>query len=105
MTGKQCYIFDNEQTAINAEAFISGLYGFPRKGKNAKSKKDADDSKQKTIRWAIPQQRVNDNKWFFEQVPPSLGGKFGVLNGQKFNNDYPHTVDVCQENWLPNEIE
>jgi hypothetical protein len=60
------YVVDTEELAIGAENYISSIAGAPIVGVNAKTGLPA-LNKCKTIRWAIPQERL-DGKWVFPYV-------------------------------------
>ena len=92
------YVFEDEQTAIAAEAVICQIAGAPLIGRNAKTGLPAPD-KCKTERWAIPMQRL-DEKWVFPKVPPELLDQYPqeVIDG--FNSSFPYVLEECQEDWF-----
>jgi hypothetical protein len=96
------YVFDTEQQAIDAESYISNIAGFPSYGVNAQTG-IVDKTAQKTTNWAIPYQRINDNKWIIPRVPSSSLEQIPQSVIDTFNNDYPHTIEEQQSNWYPAE--
>ena len=92
------YVFDNEQTAINAEQFIVNVAGLPKIGKRA-SDGMLQRNKQQTLSYAKPVQRL-DGKWIFPRVKSSdlLQIPANVINS--FNNNYPHTIEDSDASWF-----
>ena len=93
------YVFDNEETAIGAEAFICYIANAPRVGFNAKTKTLA-QNKCTTKRWAIPQQRL-DGKWVFPYVGDDKLALYPseVIDG--FETNFPNTKEEYNEEWFP----
>jgi hypothetical protein len=93
------YVFDDEQTAIDAEAYICQVAGVPIVGRNAKTGK-LEPNKAKTERWAIPQQRL-DGKWVFPQVPDAVSAKFPPEVATAFNTNFPNVKEDFDSSWFP----
>lgn len=96
------YVFETQQQALDAEAFISTKAGFPWVGE--KRGNPAPQSQQ-TLRWAIPQQRVTDGKWFFPVVP--IAKMLAIFTPPEvqaiiteYNTNYPHTLEFASDNWF-----
>lgn len=94
------YVFDNEQTAIDAEQFIVNVAGLPKVGKRA-SDGLLQPSKQQTLSYAKPVQRL-DGKWIFLRVKSSDLAQIpdNIINS--FNNNYPHTIEEFNFDWFAN---
>ena len=56
-------VFNTEQEALDAEEAIAAAIGCVKVGTNAKTGEPEPD-KQRTVRWAIPQQ-IQDGRWVF----------------------------------------
>ena len=102
---QEYYVFNTEQQAIDAEAFISTNAGFPLAGTNLKTGL-VDSAAQKTERWAIPQQRINDNKWVFPVVPITrilelMKPEQAQVLITQYNTDYPHALETSNSTWWP----
>lgn len=97
------YVFEDEQTATDAETAICQIAGAPLVGRNAKTGLPAPD-KCKTERWAVPQERL-DGKWVFPKVPDALLAQYSqeVIDG--FNTSYPNTLEEYDSSWFPVEEE
>ena len=93
------YVFEDEQTAINAEATISQIAGAPRVGYNALTGLPEPD-KCKTERWAIPQQRL-DGKWVFPKVPTELLEQYSDDTINQFNQAFPYVFEEYDASWFP----
>lgn len=88
------YVFDTEQQAIDAEAFISSAAGYPWA---------------KTDKWAVPYQRINDNKWVFPIVPLQrilqiMTVEQAIALVTQFDTDHPHAEEEAQDNWYPDAV-
>ena len=97
------YVFETEELAIGAEAYICQIAQTPITGKNAKTGK-LEPNKAKTERWAIPQQRL-DGKWVFPQVPDATTAKFPLDVAIAFNTNYPNVKEEYDSAWFPVEEE
>ena len=95
------YVFDDEQTAINAELYISTVGGCPRIGRRA-SDGELQPDKQTTIKWAEIKQRL-DGKWVFPRVSLEMRIQFPEEVFNDFNINYPHTIENYDKNWFPQE--
>ena len=97
------YVFEDEATALAAEATICQIAGAPLVGRNAKTGLPAPD-KCKTERWAMPEQRL-DGKWIFPKVPDALLAQYPqeVIDG--FNSNFPYVFEEYQEDWFPVPVE
>lgn len=96
------YVFNTEQIAQAAEAWISLHGNLPRTGKNAKTGQD-EPNKCKTERWAIPQQRLDGN-WVFERVPAAERAKFPQSKKDEFDINFPHVVEIESPEWFNTTI-
>ena len=96
---KAQYVFDLRKTAISAERFICNIAGFPWISNNAKTGEPEPD-KQKTLRWALIQKRATDGKYYFETLDDSDFENVPVEIINKFNNDFPHTIEEKQSDWV-----
>lgn len=92
------YVFEDEQTAIDAEYFISSTGGAPLVGRNALTG-ELEPDKCKTERWAIPQQRL-DGKWVFEKIPTSVLDQYPEGLIDYFNTTYPNTLEEYDNSWF-----
>jgi hypothetical protein len=95
------YVFNDEQTAIAAESMICQLGQTPITGINAATGLP-EPTKQKTERWAIPQQRL-DGKWVFQRVPESMRANIPEEQQQAFNTNYPHIIETYNPEWFNTE--
>jgi hypothetical protein len=96
------HVFETEQEAIDAELDIRTLGHLPRVGVNAKTKQPAPD-KQKTERWAVPQQRA-DGKWCFPCVPTqSWTGVVTYEQVQEWYANHPNTIEEYDRSWFPTD--
>jgi len=93
------YVFENEQTALAAEATICIIAGAPLIGYNALTG-EPEPAKQKTERWAIPKQRL-DGKWVFEKVPSEKLEEYSQEIIDSFNSNYPNTLEEYSSDWFP----
>lgn len=96
------YIFETEQIALDAENYISQLGGAPLTGVNALTGTHEPD-KCKTIRWAIPQERL-DGKWVFPYVGDDRISQFPQTILDYFSTNFPHGKEEYDNSWFP-EIE
>ena len=91
----ECYIFDNQYICEQAADFINSDSMFPIAGNNI--------DKAKTERWAVPTERITDNKWYFPRIPQ----EFIDIQPQDmidyFNNNYPNTIETFQKDWVKND--
>lgn len=98
------YVFDDEQTALGAEAYITQVGGAPIVGRNFATGQPEPD-KTKTERWAIPQQRVTDGKWVFPIVPQEIAEQYPPEVSAAFNTNYPNVKEEFDPLWFPEEDE
>ena len=96
------YVFNTEQEAIEAEAYISAVGNYPRTGQNAKTG-TPEPGKQKAERWAIPKQR-QDGKWIFQRIPEAIRNQYPESVRNNFINNYPHAVEEYSEDWFNNTV-
>ena len=99
------YIFNTEQAAIDAEAYICDKAGYPWVGNRNGV---PDPTAQQTTGWAVPWQRVNDNKWVVPVVPMAkmleiftAGEATAIVT--EFNALHPHTLEFSDASWYPSE--
>ena len=93
------YVFDIEQRALDAEAYICKAGGVPFVGRNAKTG-ELQPNKTKTERWAIPQQRLSDGKWIFPVVPDELVARCDQSVISVFHEAYPHVKEEYDPTWF-----
>ena len=96
---KDQYVFDLKKTAIAAEKYICTVAGFPWIGNNAKTGQ-AEPDKQQTLKWADISKRATDGKWYFEKLADSDFANIPTEVVDKFNTDFPHTIEEKQANWI-----
>lgn len=94
------YVFDTKAEAIAAEADISTIGGVPITGNNAATN-EAAPSKQATIRWAVPQQRITDNKWVFQRVTAELIASADPVAVDNFRNNHTYVLENYDSSWFP----
>lgn len=95
------YVFDTEQEALAAESAICQIGGTPITGNNAKTGK-AEPTKAKTVRWAIPQQRL-DGKWVFQRVPQSILDTIPTEQQNQFDSAFDYTIETFSADWFETE--
>ncbi len=100
------YVFDTEAEAIAAEAQITSIGELPRTGFNASTGEEADDSKAKTTRWAVPWSRITDGKWVFQRLPLEIRNQYPQEAHDAFNAAFPHVIEEYQDTWrlVPEEV-
>ena len=88
-----------KKKAVAAEKQIGKIAGFPWISNNGKTGKAAQD-KQQTLRWASIAKRATDGKYYFEALADSdfSGVPDNII--EKFNTDYPHTIEEKQSDWV-----
>tara|TARA_B100001939_G_scaffold346089_1_gene364114 strand:- start:1951 stop:2259 length:309 start_codon:yes stop_codon:yes gene_type:complete len=93
------YVFETESIASAAEQYISQVAGVPITGVRV-SDNVLQENKQKTERYAWPQQRVTDNKWVMPRVSKEDrdAQPNEVIN--HFNTNFPHTVEIYNSEWF-----
>ena len=92
------YVFDTEATATAAEAAICQIGQTPIVGINAATGLP-EPEKQKTERWAIPQQRL-DGKWVFPVVPKTITDNYPQSVRDGFNLAFPNIIETYSETWF-----
>ena len=97
------YVFNNEETAINAEKYISTIGGVPLTGINALTGKPEPHAV-KTLRWAIPKERL-DGKWVFPYVGDDRVAMYPPDIANSFETNFPNTKEEYDEAWFPDEGE
>ena len=95
------YVFNTEEEALIAEAQISLLGSAPIVGKNAKTGQ-LDENKTKTIRWAIPKQRL-DGKWVFPKINDEILLQYPqeIIDG--FNSTHNYVLEDYDSSWFPTD--
>ena len=93
------YVFDDEQTAIDAEANIKTIGQLPRTGVNSLTGEEAPD-KQKTTRWAVPWSRITDGKWVFQRLPLEIRNQYPQEAHDAFNVAFPHVIEEYEDAWV-----
>ena len=97
------YVFDDEQTALGAENYISTIGGAPITGVNALTG-ELMPGACKTERWAIPRERA-DGKWVFLYVGDERVGQYPPDVADYFETNFPNTKEEYQDEWFPIEEE
>ena len=97
------YIFDTEELALGAEAYISMIGSAPVTGVNAETG-ELEPTKQKTTRWSLPIERI-DGKWCFPFVGDERLAQFPTEVHNYFDTTFPHTKEEYQADWFPNTEE
>ena len=98
------YVFDDEQTAVGAEAYICQLGGVPVTGVNAATGELEPDAV-KTERWAVPEQRLTDGKWVFPYVGDELVAQYPDNVRSYFAENFPYVLEEPADDWFPPEID
>ena len=98
----ECYVFDTEEAALSAENDITMTGGAPITNTNAATG-EPDPDAQKTIRWAIPEQRVTDGKWFFPRVPADIIASFPAEDVQAFIKGHTFSIEEFKPSWRKQE--
>ena len=98
---KLYFVFDTEAEAIAAEAQISIIGNAPVLGRNAATGK-IETEKGKTLRWAIPQQRL-DGKWVFPYMGDERLAQFPQDTIDGFNSVFNYVFEEYQSDWFPVE--
>ena len=93
------YVFDTEQTAVEAELYIRAVGNMPIVGINAATG-EPQLTKNKTERWAMPTQRL-DGKWVFEKVPDSILVNIPKEIQDYYDINFPHTIETATPEWWP----
>jgi hypothetical protein len=91
------YVFEDEQTAINAELYIRGLAKYPRTSTDVNGNQRIEA--QATTKWAIPIQRL-DGKWIIPAVPDDLLGKYPQAVIDYGNFTFPHLIEEPKPSWF-----
>ena len=94
------YVFEDEQTAIDAEAYICEVGGVPIIGVNAATGEPMPNAT-KTERWAIPQQRATDGKWVFPYVGDEMVSQYPPDIANYFETTFPNIKEEYSEDWFP----
>lgn len=89
------YVFNDEQTAINAEAYICQIGGAPVIGLNAETGLPEPD-KCKTERWAVPEERL-DGKWVFPYIGDDKVALYPPAIANDFDDLFPHIKEEYDE--------
>lgn len=95
------YVFDDEQTAIDAEAYICTIAQTPIVGRNAKTGQ-LEPNKAKTEKWATPQQRL-DGKWVFPIIPDAIASQYPQSVTDNFNSTHTNVKEEYSSDWFPTE--
>ena len=96
------YVFQLKKTAVAAEKYICNIAGFPWISDNHKTGKAA-PKKQQTLRWASIAKRATDGKYYFEALADSDFSGVPADIIEKFNTDYPHTIEEKQSDWVEDD--
>lgn len=94
------YVFNDQQTALDAEAYICSIAQTPVVGKNALTGQP-EPAKAKTVRWAVPEQRATDGKWVFPVVPDHIASQYPPEVASAFNTNYPNVKETFDSSWFP----
>lgn len=96
--GNEFYVFNSEQTAINAAAHIDSIAGVPWVNYN---QGEPDPTKTKTETWDIPWARETDGKWVMERLPIMYREQQPQEAIDYFNAAFPHTIETISDDWRP----
>lgn len=96
MRPHECYVFDTEAEAIAAEAYITQTGGLPWVGKRGGVSVPAN---QQTVRWATPEQRVTDGKWFFKRVKPKFLATADPAAVAYFQQNFNYVIEDYDQSW------
>lgn len=94
------YVFDNENTAVEAEKYICTIGQLPKTSVDIN--KNIVMENQETERWAIPNQRL-DGKWVFPVIPNELLQTFPQNIIDNFNSSFLYVKEEFQNNWFNQE--
>ena len=97
------YVFDDEETAIGAENYISTIGGAPITGVNAATG-ELEPNATKTERWAIPKERL-DGKWAFPYVGDDKVSQYPPDVADYFETTFPNTKEEYEDDWFPYDEE
>ena len=97
------YVFDDEQTAINAEAYITDTGGAPLEGVNAATG-EVNEEAVKTERWAIPRRR-NDGKWVMPYIGDAVVAQYPDSVVDYFEDHFPNTKEEYKADWFPSSTD
>ena len=97
------YVFDDEQTAIDAENYISNIGSVPIPSVKA-STGEIDENVTETVRWAIPWQRETDGKWVFPYVGDETVAQYPDSVVNYFETNFPNTKEEISEDWSSEEL-
>jgi len=95
---KYYYVFNDEQTAIDAQDYICLLASTPVTGVNADTGL-YEPNKEKTTKWADVEQRL-DGKWVFECIPLAVALQFPPEISDAFNTNFPNTKEEFNSSWF-----
>ncbi len=95
------YIFNDEQTALEAEAFIAEKGFMPITSTNAQTG-ELTPNKQKTEKWATLQQRL-DGKWVFPRLPAEVLENVALEDKTYFFNAFSPVIEDYEADWFPAE--
>jgi hypothetical protein len=95
------YVFNDEQTAINAELYIREHGNLPLTGINALTGLP-EPEKAKTEKWAIPQQRL-DGKWVFPRLSEYFRMNCTEEEITTFFTSFNPTIETYNNDWFPQE--
>jgi len=87
------YIFTDEQTAIDAEAWLCAKatelgMGFKQKPEDV------------TECYAIPQQRATDNKWHFQRISEAVRSSLSNEDINEFLTLFNPSIEAHEESWV-----
>ena len=95
------YVFEDKQTAIDAENYISTIGGVPITGVNAATG-ELEPNAIKTERWATPRERI-DGKWCFPYVGDDRVSQYPSDVADYFETTFPNVKEEYDSAWFPVE--
>lgn len=98
------YVFETEEIAVGAEQYICQVGNAPVPSV-IPSNNIVDPEATHTERWAIPWQRVTDNRWVFPYVGDETASQYPQHIRDYFAGTYPHTLEEYDDSWLPPSLD
>lgn len=95
------YVFDDEQTAKDAVAFIDSIGSLPLPSSCFRDGQVIEDSTG-MLTWDVPRQRL-DGKWVVQRISPVIRSQYAE-HESTFDSNFPHTIEQFSYDWfeLPN---
>jgi len=99
----ECYVFESENVALSALAYIDAVGECPIIGRNSATG-ELEPNSAKTETWAIVRQRV-DGKYFFPRVDEEKRQMYPEAVLISFQNNYNYTLEIFDDSWVPASLE